>query len=104
MGFEMLVEVAEVGECFPAILVRADVGSDLQVSHLVVGLERICLYVSFVASERGGRTALNLFPHPSSGHAKSFPASPLRIGLNLGDFPPSLNPAWDLLLFLFFLI
>lgn len=48
MCFEMLIEVAEVGECFPAILVWADVGSDLQVSHLVVGLERVCLYVSFV--------------------------------------------------------
>ena len=48
MGFEMLIEVAEVSECFPAILVGACVGSDLQMGHLVVGLERICLYVSFV--------------------------------------------------------
>lgn len=53
MCFEMLVEVAEVSECFSAILVWADVGSDLQMGHLVVSLERVGLYVSFVASERG---------------------------------------------------
>lgn len=78
MGFEMLIEVAEVSECFPAILVWADVGSDLQMGHLVVGLERICLYVSFVASERGGGGTYSFEPFPTSffGTCEIFPSFP----------------------------
>jgi hypothetical protein len=53
MSFEMLIEVAEVGECFSTVVVWADVRFDFQVNNFVVGLERVGLKVRAIESRIG---------------------------------------------------
>jgi hypothetical protein len=48
VGFEVLVEVAHVCECFSAVFNRAYVGSDFEVHDFVMCLERVCLLISTI--------------------------------------------------------